>query len=105
MVDLPYFSTLGNIPKYFERIRQAKTPEDKFSPDFVKSTLNFSSGNDQKLIGVLKAMRFIDESNHPLQLYRDFRSETTSPYESIGKGMKNAFLSLYARDENLHDRT
>ncbi len=27
MSDLPYVSILSNIPKYFERIRQAETPK------------------------------------------------------------------------------
>ena len=49
-------------------------------------------------------MRFIDDSNHPLQLYRDFRSETTFPSKAIAKGMKNAFSGLYARDEEIHKK-
>ena len=104
MTDLTYFVILGNIRKYFERIRQAKTPDDKFSPDFIRSTLNFKSSNDQRLINVLKSMQFIDDSNHPLQLYRNFRSETTFPSISIAEGLKNAYPSLYARNEKIHER-
>ena len=105
MESLPYFGILGNIPKYFEQIKQAKAPEDRFSLDFVKNTLGFSSSNDQRLIGVLKAMNFLDSSGNPLKLYHDFRAEPGSPYESIGMGLKNAYHSIYARDENLHRRT
>ena len=104
MVDLPYCSVLGNIQKYFERIKQAKTPDDTFSQTFLKNTLNFKSSNDHRLINLLKAMRFIDDTNHPLQLYRDFRSETTLPSIAIGKGLKNAFSSIYARDEEAHKK-
>ena len=104
-MDLPYFTILGNITKYFEQIKQAKTPEDRFSADFIKNTLGFSSSNDHRLIGVLKAMNFIDNSGHPLQLYHDFRAETNQPYESIGIGIKNAYQSIYARNESLHNLT
>jgi len=105
MVDLPYCSVLGNIQKYFERIKQAKTPDDRFSPNFLKNTLNFKSNNDNRIIGLLKAMKFIDESSRPLQLYRDFRSETVLPSVVIGKGLKNAYSSLYARDEEIHKKS
>ena len=104
VVDLPYFVILKNIPKYFERIRQAKTPDDKFATDFVKNTLNFKSSNDLRLITVLKNMCFLDDSGHPLQLYKDFRSETTFPSLAIGKGLKNAFSSLYAKDVKIHEK-
>ena len=103
MAELPYFATLSNIPKYFDSIRKAETPDDKFSTNFVKSTLNFSSSNDLRLISVLKAMEFIDDSGHPLQLYRDFRSETTAKSDAIAKGVKNAYSALYIRNVGVHE--
>ena len=102
MSKLPYFSILSNIPKYFDRIREAETP-DSFSANFIKSTLNFSTSNDRKLISVLKAMKFIDGSSHPLQLYQDFRSETSPKSEALAKGIKNAYDLLYARNVSVHE--
>ena len=103
MSELPYFSILNKIPKYFERIREAETPADRFSISFIKSTLNFSSSNDQRLISVLKAMEFIDDSGHPLRLYRDFRSETLPKSKAVAQGIKNAYAALYARNVNVHE--
>lgn len=102
MTDLPYFAVLGNIPKYFEKIRQAETPANKFSQEFLKDTLGFKSGNDGRLIPVLKSMKFLDESGHPLQSYRDFRSESTFPSKSIATGIKNAYPMLFARDKEIY---
>ena len=84
MTDLPYCSVLSNIPKYFEKIRKAETPKDKFSIEFMKNVLNFKSGNDMRLIPLLKAMKFIDENGNPLHLYREFRSEREFPSKSLG---------------------
>jgi len=100
MSDIPYVNTLGNIQKYFERIRQAKTPENRFTHEFLKDTLNFKSGNDRKLITLLKNMKFLDDSGNPLQLYREFRSETTFPSKAIATGIKNGFAAIFARNEN-----
>lgn len=105
MAELPYCNTLGNIPKYFERMRQAETPSNRFSIEFLKNTLNFKSGNDNKLIPLLKSMKFIDDSGNPLQLYREFRSETTFPSKSIATGVKNAYSSLFTRDKDIHKAT
>ena len=105
MSKLPYFSILGNIPKYFDRIKEAGTPADKFSASFVKETLEFKSSNDQKLIRVLKAMKFIDVSGQPLTLYRNFRSETSSKSNAIAEGIKHAYAALYARHANVHKCT
>ncbi len=49
-------------------------------------------------------MRFIDEAGNPLQLYRDFRSESTFPSKSIGIGVKNAYSALFARDKDIHNQ-
>jgi len=102
LVDLPYVAVLGNIPKYFERMRQAETPSDRFSIEFLKNTLNFKSGNDTRLIALLKSMKFIDESGNPLQLYREFRSETSFPSKSITSGVKNAYSALFSRDKDIY---
>lgn len=102
VVDLPYCGVLGNIPKYFERIKQAETPSNRFSIDFLKDTLGFRSGNDARIISLLKAMKFIDEAGNPLQLYREFRAEPATPSKSIAAGMKNAYSALFARDRDIH---
>lgn len=102
MTDLPYCAVLGNIPKYFEKIRKAETPQDRFSTEFMKNILNFKSGNDFRLIPVLKAMKFIDENGNPLQLYREFRAEREQPYKSLGIGLRNAYSVLFSRDKDIY---
>jgi len=102
MTDFAYCSVLGNIQKYFDKIRKAETPKDKFSQEFMKNTLNFKSGNDMRLIPLLKAMKFLDENSNPLQLYREFRSEREYPSKSLGIGLQNAYASLFSRDKDIY---
>jgi len=103
MTELPYVSVLSNIQKYFDKIKKAETPQEKFSQDFMKNILGFKSGNDFRLIPLLKAMKFIDESGNPLQLYREFRSERDYPSKSLALGLKNAYSALYSRDKDIHN--
>ena len=105
MVELPYCAILSNIPKYFERIKQAETPNNRFTQEFVKNTLNFKSGNDLRIIPLLKSMKFVDDSGNPLQLYREFRSESSLPSKSIGTGVKSAYSVLFSRDRDIHKAT
>lgn len=102
MTDLPYLSILGNIPKYFDKIRKAETPKDKFSQEFMKNVMNFKSGNDFRLITLLKSMKFLDENGNPLQLYREFRSETKFPSKSLGIGLSNSYAILFSRDKDVY---
>lgn len=93
---LPYCVTLGNIPKYFEKIKQAKVPE-KFTYEFLKKTLGFTSGNDQALVPLLKKLGFIDGSGVPLQRYRDFRVDSTSK-KAMGEGIRDAYPEIFERN-------
>jgi hypothetical protein len=98
--DLPYFQTLGNIPKYFQKIHTAETP-DKFDYKFLKEVLGFRSGNDQRLIPVLRSMNFIDSSGIPLKRYNDFRAEGI-PSVAIAQGIRDAYQAIFTRNVNAH---
>lgn len=98
---LPYCVTLGNIQKYFEKIKQAKVP-DKFTYEFLKKTLGFNSGNDQALVSVLKKLGFIDGNGVPLQRYRDFRVEQTSK-TAMGDGIREAFPEIFERNTKAYE--
>jgi len=98
MSELPYFYTVSNISKYFNKIHDAETPE-KFDSTFLKEVLGFRSGNDQKLITVLKDMEFLDPSGIPLKRYKDFRAESF-PSKSLGEGIKTAYQQLFSRNVN-----
>jgi hypothetical protein len=92
----------NQLMKYFEEIRKAETPQDKFSQEFMKNILNFKSGNDMRLIPFLKSMKFIDENGNPLQLYREFRSESDYPSKSLGIGLRNAYAAMFSRDKDVY---
>ncbi len=97
---LPYFVTLGNIPKYLSKLQTAGTPE-KFDIKFMKEVLGFKSNNDQRLIKILKSMEFLDPSGIPLKRYHDFRAEGASSL-ALASGIRTAYQPLFKRNVNAH---
>jgi len=96
MTELPYFQVIGNIPKYFSKIKSAGTP-NKFDYKFLKDVLGFRSNNDQRIVGILKSMEFIDSTGIPTKRYNDFRSEGI-PSATLAQGVKTAYPSLFSRN-------
>jgi len=65
-----YLVKTSNLGEFFNTIRGAKAPE-RFSIKFLKD-LDFTSSNDRLFVGVLKGLKFIDDSGVPQQRYFDF---------------------------------
>jgi len=65
-----YLSQVKNLSQILSAIRQAQPPE-RLTHKFLED-LDFKSTNDRGIIGVLKALGFIDESGTPKQPYFDY---------------------------------
>jgi hypothetical protein len=68
-----YLFQVKNLPQVLKAIREAQAPE-RFTYGFLEA-LGFKSTNDRGIIGVLKALGFIDESGNPKQPYFDYLDE------------------------------
>lgn len=87
-----YLTVTKNLHSIFSAIRNAQAP-DKFSIRFLED-LGFKSTNDRLIIGVLKALGFIDESGAPKQRYFEYLDSTQSA-RVLAQGIQDAYADLF----------
>lgn len=98
--QLPYLPSNKNIDTLFSKIQSAKIP-DKFTHEFLQTTIGLKGTNDRPLIPFLRVLGFIDQSGTPLPSYRPLKSKETAK-KAIGQAVRNAYASLFEADENAH---
>jgi len=92
-----YLVTTKNVEAFFNSIINAQPPK-KFTQKFLEQ-LEFKSVNDRLLIGVLKALKFIDPEGVPQQSYFDFIDQTQSKIV-LANSIKEAYADLFAINKN-----
>jgi len=96
-----YLSQAKNLPQILQAIRQAQPPE-RFAHKFLEG-LDFKSTNDRGIIGVLKALGFIDESGTPKQPYfyymDDERHKTV-----LAEGIRRAYADFFKLNKEANER-
>lgn len=97
-----YLVTTKNLDAFVKSIQSAKAP-DRFTNKFL-SQLDFSSSNDRLLIGVLKALRFIDDNGVPTQRYFDFLDQGQSG-RVLAEGIRDAYSDLFNVNKNAQNMT
>lgn len=98
--ELPYLPSYKNVGKLFEKISSAKIPE-AFVQRYMYDTLGLKSAGDRALIPLLKAMGFIDTTGKPTSEYSKLKNSSLSK-GAIANGIKKAYASLFASNENAH---
>lgn len=88
-----YLVTSKNLEAFFNSIINAQPPK-KFTQKFLEQ-LEFKSVNDRLLIGVLKALKFIDLEGIPQQRYFDFIDQTQSK-TILADAMRDVYADLFA---------
>lgn len=76
-VHLPYLARPASLKTALERIRTAATPE-RFTGDFVSTTLNLKGGTGAALIPYLKKVGFVASDGTPTEIYKTFRNQSKS---------------------------
>ena len=99
-VSLPYLPSNKNVGTLFAKIQSAKIP-DRFSQDFLKTTVGLKGSNDRPLIPLLRTMGFLDQSGAPTASYRLLKSSDSSK-DAIGAAVRKAYAPLFAADESAH---
>jgi Family of unknown function (DUF5343) len=87
-----YLFQVKNLPQILKAIREAQAP-DRFTYSFLEA-LGFKSTNDRGIIGVLKALGFIDESGTPKQPYFDYLDDERHE-EVLAEGIRRAYADLF----------
>ncbi len=98
--QLPYLPSKKNIDTLFSKIQSAKVP-DKFTHEFLQTTIGLKGTNDRPLIPFLRVLGFIDQSGTPLPSYRLLKSKETAP-KAIGQAVRNAYAPLFEAAEDAH---
>ena len=100
--DLPYMLSIGNLPKIFEKIKTAGTPP-KFTHEFLKTSLGFSSSGDRGVIKVLRQLGFLNADSVPTSRYNEFRQSTTSGH-ALAMGLREGWAPIFLADQQAHTR-
>jgi hypothetical protein len=92
-----YLVTTKNLDAFLKSIQSAKAPE-RFTNKFL-AQLDFTSSNDRLLIGVLKALKFIDDNGVPTQRYFEFLDQGQSG-RVLADGIRDAYSDLFNVNKN-----
>src|SRR3989344_7122004 len=96
MESPPYMASTKNLPKILEKIRGAGAPP-KFTVQFLKSTLGFSSSNDVGIISVLKRLGFLTPDGVPTERYHEYRSEAKGGLV-LASGLRDGWADIFLAD-------
>lgn len=88
-----YILTLKKLDSYFNAILNAQTPP-KFTQRFLEQ-LEFKATADRLFIGVLKALKFIDQSSIPQDRYFRFLDRSQSR-KVLAEAIRDAYSDLFA---------
>jgi uncharacterized protein DUF5343 len=101
--DLPYMLGVKNLDAILDKIKTAGTPP-KFSVDFLKTSLGFTSSSDRGVIKVLRALGFLSADSTPTARYNEFRQAQTSG-RALAVGLREGWAPIFLADQQAHTRT
>lgn len=96
-----YLNQVKNLPQILQAIRQAQPPE-RFTHKFLES-LDFKSTNDRGIIGVSKALGFIDESGTPKQPYFDYMDDERHK-AVLAEAIRRAYADLFKLNKEANEK-
>lgn len=94
-----YLTSTKRLPEILEAIQTAQAP-DSFTTRFLER-LGFKAKGDRLIIGVLKDLRFLEESGAPKQRYYQFLDQSHSG-TVLAEGVREAWSDLFAININAH---
>ena len=94
-----YLTSAKNLSRIFDAIKTAQAPE-RFTVRFLES-LGFKSSPDRLIIGVLKSIKFLDDTGKPTQRYFEFLDQTQSG-RTLADGVRDAYEDLFRVNINAH---
>ncbi len=92
MADYPYMSSPATVKEFLTKIQSLGVP-DKVTTKYLES-LGFKSKNDRALIGIIKAIGFIDASGIPTQRWKSYRSTATAK-ATMAAALRETYGTLF----------
>jgi hypothetical protein len=97
-----YLTSTKNLTAILTAIQQGQAPS-QFTQRFLEG-LGFKSTYDRLIIGVLKALKFLNESGVPTQRYFDFLDQGQSS-RVLAEAVREAYADLYQLNNKAHELT
>jgi hypothetical protein len=101
--SLPYLSSNKNVDALFSTIQSAKVP-DRFTQDFLATTIGLKGTNDRGMIPLLRNLGFLDQSGAPTAAYRQLKNRDSAKV-AIANGVRSAYAPLFEANENAQSLT
>jgi hypothetical protein len=92
MADFTYTTVPGKLKQLFAKLREVGVPP-KATVQWLKS-LGFTSSNDASMLGVLKAVGFVDATGVPTPKWSAFRGASSK--QVLGDAIREGYAELFA---------
>jgi Family of unknown function (DUF5343) len=101
--EIPYMQSSKNLGAILDKIATAGTPP-KFTHEFLRSNLGFTSSGDRSVVRVLRAMGFLTADSVPTPRYNEFR-DAGHRGQALAAGLREGWADAFLSDEAAHTRT
>jgi hypothetical protein len=101
LAELIYTPNTATITKFLKHIPNAGVP-DKVTTRYLES-VGFRAKNDRYLIGVLRAIGFIDGSQVPTERWKQYRDKSKSK-RVLGEAVKSTYADLFKTYPDAYQR-
>jgi len=103
MSEIPYTPIPAKMKEYFTKFQEVGTPS-KANSEWLKS-IGFAGGNDWYIIKILRFIGFIDASNIPTELWKNYKDPTKAG-AVLAQGIREGYKELFETypDANRKDR-
>jgi hypothetical protein len=99
--NLPYLVSPGTLATALQKIKAAATPE-RFTQDFLSTTLGMKGGSAKPIIPFLKRIGFLAPDGAPTELYRSYRNPSQSA-AMLGQALRTGYKPLFDMNERAHE--
>lgn len=100
---LPYVVSTGSLTKALEKIQSAATP-DRFTQEFLASTLGMKGGSARPVIPFFKRTGFLASDGTPTDVYRRFRNSRERG-RAAAEALRTGYASIFVANEAAHALT
>ncbi len=101
--DVPYLLSVKNLGSILDRIKEAGTPP-KFTNEFLRNNLGFTSSSDRGVIKILKQLGFLSADSIPTPRYNEFRNDAQSR-QALAIGMREGWPQVFLSDQKAPEKT
>lgn len=97
---LPYVVSTGSLTKALEKIQSAATP-DRFTQEFLASTLGMKGGSARPVIPYFKRTGFLASDGTPTDVYRRFRNSRERG-RAAAEALRTGYAPIFVANEAAH---